>query len=82
NAPFSRVDLLRYMDEKKIGTRLLFAGNLICQPYFKDVTYRISESLKNTDRVMNNTFWLGVFPGLTEEMLDYIVNSMKSFYNG
>jgi CDP-6-deoxy-D-xylo-4-hexulose-3-dehydrase len=69
NAPVSRVDLLTYLDQEKIGTRLLFAGNLTRQPYMKGRAYRVSGELTNTDVVMNNTFWIGVQPALTEEML-------------
>jgi CDP-6-deoxy-D-xylo-4-hexulose-3-dehydrase len=69
NAPVRRVDLLTYLDQEKIGTRLLFAGNLTRQPYMKGRNYRVSGQLINTDVVMNNTFWIGVQPALTEEML-------------
>jgi len=78
-APFLRVDLLKYLDEKKIGSRLLFAGNLTKQPYFKDVNYRVSGELTNTDTVMNQTFWVGVYPGLNHEKLDFIAESMRNF---
>ena len=71
-APFSRLELLTFYDASKIGTRLLFSGNLTRQPAYKDVAYRISESLENTDIVMNQTFWLGIYPGITEEMMDYM----------
>lgn len=70
DAPFSRVNLLKYLDEKKIGSRLLFAGNLTKQPYFKKINYRISGDLKNTDMVMNQTFWVGIYPALNHERLD------------
>lgn len=76
----SRVDLLNYLDEKKIGTRLLFAGNLTKQPYMIGRNFRISGELKNTDIVMNQTFWLGVFPGLTNDHLDFIVESIEEFF--
>lgn len=79
DAPFSRVDLLKYLDEKKIGSRLLFAGNLTKQPYFKNVDYRVSGDLTNTDKIMHQTFWLGVYPGLSHEMLDYITEAMQTF---
>ncbi len=79
DAPFSRVDLLKFLDERKIGSRLLFAGNLTKQPYFKNVNYRISGELTNTDMVMNQTFWVGIYPGLNNEKLDFIADSMKSF---
>ena len=74
-----RVDLLNYLDQKKIGTRLLFAGNLIRQPYMIGRNYRVSGELKNTEVVMSQTFWLGVFPGLSEEMLDYTASSIETF---
>lgn len=80
NVGVTRVDLLRYLDQYKIGTRLLFAGNLTRQPYFGGRTYRISGELKNTDCIMNNTFWVGVYPGLTEVMLDYSAGQIESFF--
>lgn len=74
-----RVDLLSYLDQNKIGTRLLFAGNLTRQPYMIGKNFRISGSLERTDVVMNQTFWIGVFPGLTTEHLDYIVTKLEEF---
>lgn len=79
DAPFSRVDLLKHLDEKKIGSRLLFAGNLTKQPYFKNVKYRVSGDLVNTDIVMNQTFWVGIYPGLKHAELDFIAESMSKF---
>ena len=79
SANIRRVDLLTYLDQNKIGTRLLFAGNLTRQPYMKDRNYRISGDLKNTDIVMNDSFWVGVYPGLTEEMLDFTVDKIENF---
>ncbi|WP_124703138.1 lipopolysaccharide biosynthesis protein RfbH [Sulfuriferula multivorans] len=76
----ARVDLLKYLDQNKVGTRLLFAGNLTRQPYFQDRAYRISGELKNTDIVMNQTFWLGVYPGLSETMLDYVGEKLETFF--
>jgi CDP-6-deoxy-D-xylo-4-hexulose-3-dehydrase len=76
----SRVDLLTYLDQHKIGTRLLFAGNLTRQPYMIGRNYRVSGELTNTDRVMNDTFWIGVYPGLTREMLDYAINRLETFF--
>lgn len=76
----SRVDLLTYLDQHKIGTRLLFAGNLTRQPYMIDRTYRVSGELTNTDRVMNDTFWIGVYPGLSREMLDFAATKLEQFF--
>ena len=75
-----RKDLLEYLDQHKIGTRLLFAGNLTKQPYFKNLNYRIVHNLQNTDTVMNQTFWLGVYPGLTTQMLDYVVEQLELYF--
>ncbi len=74
-----RSKLLRYLDEKKIGTRLLFGGNLLKQPAYKNIEARVIGDLKNTNLIMNNTFWLGVFPGLTEEMLNYVCEVIHDF---
>ncbi|SEO60405.1 CDP-6-deoxy-D-xylo-4-hexulose-3-dehydrase [Duganella sp. CF517] len=79
-ANVARVDLLTYLDQHKIGTRLLFAGNLTRQPYMIGRNYRVSGDLANTDRVMNDTFWIGVFPGLTREMLDFTVEKLEAFF--
>ena len=75
----NRVDLLRYLDQFKIGTRLLFAGNLTRQPYMKSISYRSVGDLSNTDFIMNNSFWIGVYPGLTKEMLDFVVQKIETF---
>lgn len=80
NAGINRVDLIRYLDQYKIGTRLLFAGNLTRQPYMIGRNFRISGDLQNTDIVMNNTFWLGVYPGLTQEMLDFSIDKIETFF--
>lgn len=77
--PVSRVDLTTYLDQHKIGTRLLFAGNLTRQPSMHGVTYRVSGDLRHTDKVMNDTFWIGVQPALTDEMLDYAANQIETF---
>lgn len=78
-ANVNRVNLLTYLDQYKIGTRLLFAGNLTRQPYMIGRNYRVSGELTNTDRVMNDTFWIGVYPGLTEEMLSFVVEKIEVF---
>jgi CDP-6-deoxy-D-xylo-4-hexulose-3-dehydrase len=79
NSPVSRLDLLDYLNQNKIGTRLLFAGNLTKQPYMANRTYRISGDLVHTDNVMNHTFWLGVQPALSHEMLEYTASKIESF---
>ena len=76
---FNRLALLKFLTAKLIGTRLLFAGNLTRQPYMQDQHYRISGNLKNTDRVMEDSFWLGVHPALTLEMLDYVAEQIGAF---
>jgi CDP-6-deoxy-D-xylo-4-hexulose-3-dehydrase len=79
NCPVTRVDLLTYLDQNKVGTRLLFAGNLVRQPYMKGQNYRISGTLDNSDRVMNQTFWIGVHPGLTREMLEFAAAKIENY---
>ena len=74
-----RVELLKFMDQNKIGTRLLFAGNLTKQPYFENVEYRVVGELTNTDLIMNNTLWIGVFPGLSTEHLDFVIEKFEEF---
>ncbi len=79
NCPVTRLDLLTHLDEYKIGSRLLFAGNLTRQPYMKGTNYRISGDLTNTDNVMNNTFWIGVQPALSREMLAFAASKIESY---
>lgn len=80
DAPFKRDELVQFLQENNIATRYLFGGNLTKQPYFIDnhVEHRIIGDLKNTDIIMNNTFWIGCYPGLNQEMLDYV---LKNFYD-
>ena len=68
------------MNENKIGTRLLFSGNLIKQPYMKNIKFKVQGNLKNTDLIMENTFWLGLYPGLSKEQLQYSVLKIKAFF--
>jgi CDP-6-deoxy-D-xylo-4-hexulose-3-dehydrase len=77
--PANREELLRFLDSRKIGTRLLFAGNLTKQPAYRNVDFRIVGDLTNTDIVMTRTFWVGTYPGLTNPMLDFIADSIKEF---
>jgi CDP-4-dehydro-6-deoxyglucose reductase, E1 len=79
DAGFNRDDLVKHLEKNNIATRMLFAGNIIRHPSFKDVEYQISENLLNTDRIMNDTFWIGVYPGLTREMIAYMVKIFDDF---
>ena len=79
NAPFTRNQLVQFLEARKIGTRLLFGGNLTRQPAYQGLHYRVVGSLKNTDRVMHNTFWLGIYPGLSAAMLSFVVESICKF---
>ncbi len=79
NAPCSRVDLLRYLDQHKIGTRLLFAGNVTRQPYMQGRAYRVGGTLANADIITERSFWIGVYPGLTTGMLDYAADKIGEF---
>ncbi|GIJ94269.1 lipopolysaccharide biosynthesis protein RfbH [Capnocytophaga stomatis] len=76
----ARVDLLRFLDDNKIGSRLLFAGNLTKQPYFKGIEYRVVGELTNTDITMNQTFWVGIYPALNEQHLDFIAEKLEEFF--
>ena len=79
-ASFSRRDLTSYLDQHNIGTRLLFAGNVTKEPYMIGSNFRVSGVLENTDIAMNNTFWVGVQPALTNEMLDIVVKKIETFW--
>jgi CDP-6-deoxy-D-xylo-4-hexulose-3-dehydrase len=78
-APFKRDDIVRHLNSRGIGTRLLFGGNLTRQPYMKDRKFRIHGSLANSDRIMNQTFWIGVYPGLGEEHIAYMLQVVHDF---
>ena len=80
NAGVSRVMLLKHLDYFNIGTRLLFAGNLIRQPYFQEKEYRVVGNLANTDIIMNQTFWIGLYPGISLEQLDFVVSKLEEFF--
>lgn len=78
-APFRRDELIRVLESKKIATRLLFGGNLVRQPAYQDCEYRVPGTLRNTDFVMDNVFWVGVYPGLTPAMLDFVAATIGEF---
>lgn len=80
SAGVKRTDLINFLEDNKIGTRLLFAGNLTKQPYMQGRQYRVSGDLTNTDIVMSQTFWLGTFPALGEPQLDYIASKLEEFF--
>ena len=80
NCGSNRVDLLKFLDNHKIGSRLLFAGNLTKQPYFEGIDYRVVGELTHTDKTMNDTFWVGVQPALTNDHLDFVVEKMEEFF--
>ena len=77
NSPKNRNEIVQILNDKGIGTRLLFAGNLIRQPAFIDAPRRVVGDLKYTDQVMKDTFWIGVWPGLTENMLEFVANALR-----
>ena len=79
DAPFSRAEVIAFLEERKIASRALFGGNLTRQPAYQNVHYRTVGDLRNSDLVMNNLFWIGVYPGLTPEMLDYMLHSFHHF---
>ncbi|MCX4547563.1 lipopolysaccharide biosynthesis protein RfbH [Streptomyces sp. NBC_01500] len=79
DAPFSRPELVDFLTARRIGTRLLFAGNLTRHPAYRHETYRVSGELTNSDIITDRTFWIGVYPGITGEMVDYMVASLREF---
>lgn len=79
DAPFSRDEIVRHLNDNKIGTRLLFGGNLIRQPYMKDLPYRVAGPVDNSDRIMRQTFWIGVYPGLGADHIDYALQVICDF---
>jgi CDP-6-deoxy-D-xylo-4-hexulose-3-dehydrase len=80
NHKFNRDTLIKYLNFNKIGTRLLFSGNLTKQPYMKNVNYKIQGELVNTNFVMENTFWIGLYPGLSINHLEYVINKIDVFF--
>ncbi len=79
-APFSKLELVKYLEDHKIATRSIFAGNLARHPaYMNHPQIRKVGDLKNSDKLMNDAFWIGVYPGITKEMLDFVMRSVVSF---
>ncbi len=79
DAPFTRAELVEYLEDRKIGTRRLFAGNLTRHPAYINQPHRVIGDLANSDVITEHTFWIGVYPGLTEEMLNYVITSIREF---
>ena len=79
NAPFHKNELTQFLSENGVDTRPIFAGNMTKQPYFQNIKYRKNEELKNTDLIMNNSFWIGVYPGLDEKMMEYVAKTIEKF---
>jgi len=79
-ADINRVDLIKYLDQNNIGSRLLFAGNLMRQPYFENLDYRVKGNLENTDVTMQQTLWVGIYPGLNKKHLDFIADKLEELF--
>lgn len=77
---YTRTDLTKFLNDNKIHTRNLFAGNLLKQPAFKNIEHRVYGDLKNTDKIMNDTFFIGVYPGLRKAEIDYVINKFEQFF--
>lgn len=82
DAPFSRLEMVRHLESRRIGTRQLFGGNLTRQPAYRGATMRVVGDLANADTVMRRSFWIGVYPGLTEAMIDSVGQAVKEFVDG
>jgi len=82
SAPFSRATIIRFLEDHRIGTRLLFGGNLVRQPAYRDVKYRVVGNLAQTDRIMRQTFWVGVYPGLGHAQIEYIAQCLRDAVSG
>jgi CDP-6-deoxy-D-xylo-4-hexulose-3-dehydrase len=78
-APFSRAEVIAFLEQRKIASRMLFGGNLLRQPAYQSIQHRLVGDLSNSDLVMNQLFWIGVYPGLTGEMLDFVIESFHAF---
>ena len=80
-APFTRFEIVQHLESRRVETRQLFGGNLLAQPAYQNIEHRISGDLTNTEIVSTNTFWIGVFPGLTDEMIDFMIATIHEFMN-
>ena len=78
-SPFGRYDLVQHLESHRIGTRQLFGGNLLQQPAYQNIEHRVSGTLKNSEIISLNAFWIGVYPGLTDEMIDYMIGTLSEF---
>ena len=81
NAPFSRNELTEYLEKNKIGTRNIFSGNLLRHPAYLDLKYKTAGKIVNADIVMKNAFWIGVYPGITDKIVEYIEKTITTFIN-
>jgi CDP-6-deoxy-D-xylo-4-hexulose-3-dehydrase len=80
NCPFNRSQIIRHLESRRIGTRLLFGGNLLRQPAYSSIDYRQTGPLTNTNFVVDRVFWIGVYPGLTEPMIDFVIQSLSELF--
>ena len=78
-APFSRLDLVKFLESKRIATRSLFGGNLLRHPAYKNIKYRKIGELLNSDKIMNDGFWIGVYPGISETMIKHVLMVFDEF---
>ena len=78
-APFTRYDIVQHLEAHRIGTRQLFGGNLLAQPAYQNIEHRVSGTLKNTEIVSTGSFWIGVYPGLSDEMIDFMIETISVF---
>ena len=80
NSPISRNEIIKKLDKKNIGTRLLFGGNILKQPAYSELNCRIVSDLPITDKIMENVFWIGVQPSLSKDMIEFVVNSIIDIF--
>jgi CDP-6-deoxy-D-xylo-4-hexulose-3-dehydrase len=81
DAPFSRTELVEYLVDHRVATREMFAGNLLRQPAYADIPHRVVGDLANTDTIMNSAFWIGIYPGVSADMLDYVLDTFRAFFS-